>query len=375
MKVRAAVLYEQGLPRPYATSQPLKIEDVTLDHPGEGEVLIEVAVAGLCHSDLSSIEGLRPRRLPSVPGHEAAGIVREVGPGVRGLAKGDHVVSSVVSNCGHCRFCSRGRATLCTSVAEPRKLGILASGAKRLSLGGEYLFHWSGLSVFAECAVVMASSLVRIEKDIPLEDAALVSCAVMTGTGAIFNTARVSPGDWVAVVGLGGVGMSALLAAVAAGAGRIVAIDTNPAKLAIAESFGATDVFAATDPDCPAKVVAATDGGCDYVIETAGSIAAMKTAYAITARGGTTVAIGLPHPSSEFSYLQGALVSDERRIVGSYMGGGSPTRDIPRILDLYRVGKLPFDKLKSRVLGFAQLNEGFDELAEGAVLRNLLKPG
>ncbi|OZI70956.1 zinc-binding dehydrogenase [Bordetella genomosp. 12] len=374
MKVRAAVLYEQGLPRPYAVSQPLKIEQVTLEPPGEGEVLIEIAAAGLCHSDLSAIEGLRPRKLPSVPGHEAAGIVVEVGPGVRDLKKGDHVVSSVVSSCGGCPFCARGRLTLCTSVAEPRKNGTLANGGRRLRLGSELLYHWSGLSVFAEHAVVMAASLVRVEKDIPLEDAALVSCAVMTGTGAIFNTARVEPGDTVGIVGLGGVGMSALLAAVAAGASRIIAIDTNPAKLEIAKRFGATDVFSATQEGCVELVQAATAGGCDHVIETAGSVPAMKTAYGITARGGTTVAVGLPHPSAEFSYPQGALVSDERRIVGSYMGGGSPLRDIPRILSLYRQGKLPFEKLRSNVVGFDQINEGFDQLADGAVLRNMLKP-
>ena len=374
MKVRAAVLYEQGLPRPYATSQPLKIEEITLDPPGEGEVLIEIAAAGLCHSDLSAIEGLRPRKLPSVPGHEASGVVVEVGPGVRDLVKGDHVVSSVVSNCGGCPFCARGRMTLCTSVGGPRKNGTLANGNKRLRLGSNYLYHWSGLSVFAQHAVVMASSLVRIDKDIPLEDAALVSCAVMTGTGAVFNTANVSPGDTVAVVGLGGVGMSALLAATAAGASRVVAIDTNPAKLEIAKRFGATDTFSALEEGCVEQVVAATRGGCDYVIETAGSIPAMQTAYDVTSRGGMTVAVGLPHPSSQFSYPQGALVSDERRIVGSYMGGGSPMRDIPRILNLYRSGKLPFDKLKSNVVGFEQINQGFDELADGAVLRNMLKP-
>jgi alcohol dehydrogenase len=374
LKMRAAVLREQGIPAPYASSQPLTIEEVTLDPPQFGEVLIKVEMAGLCHSDLSSIEGNRPRKLPSVPGHEAAGIVVEVGPGVIGLVPGDHVISSVVSKCGTCRFCQIGRATLCNSVSDARKNGILATGGSRLHLGNERLYHWSGLSVFAEFAVVAEGSLVKIDKDIPLDDAALVSCAVMTGTGAIFNAAKVTPGSTVGIVGMGGVGMSALLAALASGAERVVAVDINPEKLSIAAALGATDTFHAGHEDVANDILERTNGGCDSVIETAGSIAAFKLAYAISARGGTTVAVGLPHPSAEFNYLQSTLVSDERRIIGSYMGSGDPSRDIPTILDLYRSGKLPFQKLKTRVVGFDDLNEAFDELAQGKALRNMLKP-
>lgn len=374
MKIKAAVLYEQGLPKPYAQSQPLRIEEVTLDGPQEGEVLVEIAAAGLCHSDLSGIEGLRPWKLPSVPGHEAAGIVREVGAGVRSLKPGDHVVTNVVSNCGACNYCARGRATLCGSVSIPRHSGALASGGRRLRIGNEYLFHWSGISAFAECAVVMESSLVKIDKDIPLEDAALVSCAVMTGAGAIFNAAKLEPGDRVAIVGLGGVGMSALLAAVSVGASLIAAIDTNPAKLQTAKAMGATHVFNATDTDCVEQVRTAFNGGCDVAVETAGSDAAMRTAYAITARGGTTVAVGLPHPGVQFAFPQGAHVAEEKRVIGSFMGSGMPMRDIPRILEMYKAGKLPFDKLKSNTLCFEDLNTGFDQLSDGTVLRNILLP-
>lgn len=374
MKIKAAVLYEQGLPKPYANSLPLKIEEVTLDGPQEGEVLVEIVAAGLCHSDLSGIEGLRPWKLPSVPGHEAAGVVLEVGSGVRHLKRGDHVVTNVVSSCGACNYCARGRATLCNSVSVPRQSGALSNGARRLRIGDEYLYHWSGISAFAECAVVMESSLVKIDKDIPLEDAALVSCAVMTGAGAIFNAAKVEPGDRVAIVGLGGVGMSALLAAVSAGASLIAAIDTNPSKLQTAKAMGATHVFNATDVDCIEQVRMAFNGGCDVAVETAGSEAAMRTAYAVTARGGTTVAVGLPHPGAQFAFPQGAHVAEERRVIGSFMGSGTPMRDIPRILDMYRAGKLPFDKLKSNRLSFDELNIGFDQLAEGTVLRNILIP-
>lgn len=374
LKMRAAVLREQGAASPYAVSRPLSIEEVSLDPPGFGEVLIKVAAAGLCHSDLSSIEGVRSRKLPSVPGHEASGVVVEVGQGVKGLQVGDHVISSVVSNCGDCRFCSRGRATLCLGVADARKNGVLPSGGKRLHIGGEYLYHWSGLSVFAEYAVVSDSSLVKIDKDIPLEDAALVSCAVMTGTGAVFKAGGVTPGMVVGIVGMGGVGMSALLASVAARAQRIVAVDMNPEKLELAARLGATDTILASEEGVTQRVLAMTNGGCDVVIETAGTIPAFKLAYSLCARGGTTVAVGLPRASAEFSYLQGTLVSEERRIVGSYMGSGDPAKDIPEILDLYRRGKLPFEKLKTRTIGFGEINEAFDDLAQGRTLRTILDP-
>jgi len=374
MRMKGAVLYRQGLPRPYAGSLPLRIEEVELDGPGPGEVLIEVAAAGLCHSDLSAIEGLRPRRLPSIPGHEGAGIVRALGPEVRDLREGDHVISTVVSACGACRWCGRGRATLCPSVGRSRAEGTLASGARRLRVNGEAIHHWSGLSVFAQYAVVDRSALVRIEKDIPLEVAAIVSCAVMTGAGAVLNAARVRPGDSVGVVGLGGVGMSAVMAAAAAGAERVVAIDVNPAKLDAARALGATDAFLAGEPGTAAAIRDATDGGLDFVIETAGTLAAMETAYAVAARGGTTIPVGLPGPERAFSYLQAALVSEERGIRGSYMGSGAPGRDIPLLLGLHRQGKLPFDRLISGHLDFDGINRGFDQLADGAVLRQVLRP-
>lgn len=374
MKMQAAVLYQQGLQRPYAASMPLVIEEVTLDSPGTGEVLIEVAAAGLCHSDLSAIEGLRPRRLPSVPGHEGAGIVRALGPGVEGLREGDHVVSTVVSSCGECRWCRRGRASLCPSVSRARGEGTLPSGARRLRVNGQPIHHWSGLSVFAQFAVVDRSALVRIDPDIPLEVAAIVSCAVMTGAGAIFNTAQVRPGDTVAVVGLGGVGMSAIMAAATAGAERIVAIDLNPAKFEAARALGATDVASAMEEDCAVRVRDATDGGLDFVIETAGSMAAMELAYSVSARGGTTVSVGLPHPEKRFCYPQALLVSEERCIRGSYMGSALPQRDIPLLLGLYRHGKLPIDRLISGHLALDQINHGFDQLADGAVLRQILRP-
>ena len=378
MRMTAAVLYEQGKPRPYATSKPFVIEQVELDPPGPGELLIQIGGGGLCHSDLSTIEGLRPRKLPAVGGHEGAGIVRALGPGVTGLAVGDHVVTLFVSSCGVCRYCAEGRPNLCDGSMAARAAGTLLSGQRRLRFLGDrkdtLLHHYSNLSVYAEYAVVAQSSVVKIDDDVPLDVAAIFGCAVMTGVGAVLNTAKVPVGGTMAVVGLGGVGMCALLGGVVAGAARLIAVDVNPDKLGLARQLGATDTALATDKDCIAEVKELTKGGVDYVIETAGSIAAMQTAYAIPARGSTTVSVGLPQPSQLFSFAHSQLVTDERTIKGSYMGSCVPKRDIPRFIELYKRGKLPIDRLRSGTLGFDGINAGFDKLADGAVLRQVLVP-
>ncbi len=375
MRMKAAILFEQGRPRPFAKTGPLAVEEVELDGPGPGELLIEIAAAGLCHSDLSAIEGIRPRPLPIVIGHEGAGIVREVGEGVTGLKPGDHVITVFVASCGECRYCVRGRPNICPSGFAARSAGTLMSGARRIRrLDGTPVNHGSGLSLFAQYAVVNRRSAVKIDPTVPLEDAAIFGCAVMTGAGAVFNTARLEPGENIAVVGLGGVGMNALFAAVAAGAERIVAVDTNAEKLGLARQWGATDTFLATDPDCAKQIRAATDGGLDTVIETAGSIPAMQLATAITARGGSTISAGLPDSKASFSYLHAELVGDERSIRGSYMGSCVAERDIPRFLGLYKRGKLPVERLRSGFLSLEEINTGFDRLAEGSVLRQILRP-
>ncbi|MEN0073225.1 MAG: zinc-dependent alcohol dehydrogenase family protein [Paracraurococcus sp.] len=375
MRMQAAIMFEQGKPRPYASSNALVIEEVELEGPGPGEVLIEVAAAGLCHSDLSAIEGIRPRPLPVVIGHEGAGIVREVGEGITDLKPGDHVITVFVASCGVCRNCVRGRPNICTAGNAARAAGTLLSGAKRIRrLNGERINHGSGLSLFAQYAVVGRRSAVKIDPGIPLEDAAIFGCAVMTGAGAVLNTAGMQAGDTIAVVGLGGVGMNALFAAVAGGAERIIAVDANPEKLGLARQWGATDTFLATEPDCAEQVRAATDGGVDTVIETAGNIRAMELAYAITARGGSVVSAGLPAQGANFSYMHSGLVSDEKSIRGSYMGSCIAERDIPRFLGLYKRGKLPVGSLKSGFLPLSEINAGFDRLADGNVLRQVLRP-
>lgn len=374
MKMKAAVLHEQGRPRPYVDSKPMTVEEVDLDPPGPGEVLYKIVGAGLCHSDLSTIENLRPRKLPTIPGHEAAGIVEEVGPGVTGLKPGDHVISVFVTSCHDCRYCNGGRPNLCQSSNTSRANGTLISGARRLSLNGEPIHHYSGLSVFAQYAVVSQNALIKIPDDIPLEDATIFGCAVVTGVGAVLNTAQVPPGGQMAVVGLGGVGMNALMGGVIAGAERIVAVDLNPDKLRLARELGATDTFLAGNADVIEEIRQATNGGLDYVIETAGAIPAMNLAYAIAACGGKVVSAGLPASTASFSFLHSAMVSDEKSIMGSYMGSCVPRRDIPRFIALYQRGKLPVQKLRSGFIALEDINEGFDRLSDGSVLRQILRP-
>src|SRR5262245_3403196 len=297
MRVKAAVIRQMELPPPYARSRPIAIETVELDPPGRGEVLVQVKAAGLCHSDLSVITGDRPRPMPTAMGHEGAGVVAEVGPGVDDLKRGDHVVFVFMPSCGRCTPCSEGRPALCEPGLAANTTGTLLSGARRLKdSAGKVVNHPVGVSAYAEYAVTSRRSLIKIEPDIPLELAALFGCAVVTGMGAVVNAAQVRPGASVAVVGLGGVGLSALLGALAAGAGRVIAVDMLQHKLDLARQLGATDAFNASEADCIDKLRAATQGGVDIAIEAASSVKALELAYRITRRGGTTVTVSLPHP-------------------------------------------------------------------------------
>ena len=374
MKTKAAVLHEIGKPAPYADSRPLAVEELDLDEPGEGEVLVRVKAAGLCHSDLSVIDGNRPRPTPMALGHEAAGIVEETGRGVSDLRPGDHVVMVFVPSCGHCLPCMEGRPALCEPGAVTNAEGQLLSGARRLSLDGQPVHHHMGVSAFAERAVVSRRSLIKIDQSLPLDEAALFGCAVLTGTGAVVNTAGVPPGATVAVVGLGGVGLNALLGAQLVGARRIVAIDIHDDKLALARQLGATDTFDASDPDCVEQVREATGGGLEYAFEMAGSVQAMDTAYRVTKRGGTTVTAGLSHPDHKFEVQHVNLVAEERTVKGSYIGSCVPLRDIPRFIALYQQGRLPVDRLMSDRIGFQDLNAAFDRLASGHTVRQILMP-
>ncbi|MCL6633080.1 MAG: zinc-dependent alcohol dehydrogenase family protein [Alicyclobacillus herbarius] len=373
MKTKAAVLYEMGLPAPYTESKPLKIETLDLDPPGPGEVLVRIRAAGLCHSDLSVINGSRPRPTPMALGHEAAGEVVEVGPGVTDLRPGDHVVCAFVPSCGHCLPCQEGRPALCEPGAAANTEGTLLSGARRLHLDGQPVHHHLGVSGFSEYAVIARNSLIPVDPEVPFHQVALFGCAVITGVGAVVNTARVPVGASVAIVGLGGVGLSALLGARVAGAARIVAVDVNPDKLRLAESLGATDSFDARDPDVIRRIREATRGGVEYAFETAGAVPALQTAYAITRRGGTTVTSGLPHPDHQFSFPQVTLTAEERTLKGSYVGSCVPQRDIPRFIDLFKQGRLPVDKLLTDTLPLEDINSGFDRLNRGEASRLVVR--
>lgn len=374
MKMKAAVLYDNNLPRPFRDSKPLVIEEVDLDPPGPGEVLVEIRAAGLCHSDLSAINGSRPRKLPSIPGHEAAGIVREVGQGVTGVAVGDHVVTIVVTTCGKCGNCLNGRPNLCEATKEARANGTLQTGARRLHIGNTPLNHYSGLSIFAQYAVCSEQSLVPIAKDIPFEFASLFGCAVVTGVGAVMNTAKVPAGVSAAVVGLGGVGLSAIMGLVAVGALPIVAVDPIQSKLDMARAMGATHAVQVAGDKFIDEIRDLTNGGVEFAFEMAGSIPAMNTAYAITRRGGTTVTAGLPDLSKSLALNHSSIVTEERTVKGSYMGSCVPGRDIPKFLELYKNAKLPVEKLYSRTIGFDEINAAFDELDSGNTIRQVLNP-
>ena len=372
MKVRAAVLREIGLPAPYAQSQPLSIEMVELDDPGPGEVRVKIRAAGLCHSDLSAINGDRPWPVPIVPGHEAAAEVVELGAAVSDLKVGDHVVLVFRPACGACPDCAVGRPALCGPGGESNGSGSLLGGYKRLSLAGSSLNHHMGCAAFAEYATVSRRSVVPIDHLLPWEHAALFGCAVLTGAGAVFNTARMEAGARVAVVGLGGIGFSSLLAAVAAGAREVIAIDMLPSKLELARQLGASRVFDARDPDVIAQVKAATQGGVDYAFEMAGVVAALELAYRITRRGGTTVTAGLPNPAAQWPLQAVSLIAEERTLKGSYIGSCVPSRDVPRFVDLFQAGRLPVDRLLSERISLEEINPALDRLARGESIRQVI---
>ena len=366
---RAAVLTAMGAARPYADSRPLSIETVTLDAPGPGEVRVAIKAAGLCHSDLSVINGDRPRPMPMALGHEAAGIVEELGQGVTDLAIGDHVVMVFMPSCGHCNPCAEGRPALCEPGAAANGRGELLSGAKRLHSHGHPLNHHLGCSAFAERAVVSRRSLVKIDPALSFEEAALFGCAVLTGVGAVVNTAQIKAGQSAVVVGLGGVGLASVLGALASGASPVIAVDLSEDKLALARTLGPVQTVNASDPEAVEQVRALTNGGADFVFEMAGSVRALEAAWKMTRRGGTTITAGLPPPDAALPVNVVSLVGEERTLKGSYIGTCVPSRDIPRYVALYRQGRLPVDRLMSGTIALDDINAGFDRLHAGEVVR------
>lgn len=375
IQCKAAVLRTCGAPRPFADSRPISIEQVTLAPPKAEEVLVRIAGAGLCHSDLSVINGDRPRPMPMLLGHEGSGEIVEIGAAVTDLKVGDHVVFQFSASCGRCRRCLEGRPQICERAASSRAAGELMAGGSRItSMNGEVIAHHTGISCMAQYAVVDRGSVVVVDKALPLADAALFGCAVMTGVGAVINTARLRPGDSVAIIGLGGVGLNGVLGARVGGAETIVAIDLDDSKLALARELGATHTVNARDPKCAEQVRDLTGGGVDHAVELAGAIPAMDTAYAVTRQGGQVVTAGLSPSGAKFSFVHGDLVGTEKTIRGSFMGSCVPVRDIPRFVHLYRQGRLPVDRLIDGKVDFDGLNAGFDRLQDGKALRQILLP-
>ncbi|WP_298195978.1 alcohol dehydrogenase catalytic domain-containing protein [Novosphingobium sp.] len=369
-RIAAAVLSRSGdHARPYGASSPLAVKTLNLADPRPGEVLVRIDAAGICHSDLSVINGDRPRPMPMALGHEAAGTVLALGdPDEPGLAVGDRVVLVFLPSCGQCPACLSGEGYLCAPAAAANGRGELIRGGSRLrSAEAGAVHHHLGVSAFATQAVVDRRSLVKVDADIPPETAALFGCAVLTGVGAVMNTARVRPGESVTVYGLGGVGLAALLGALASGAQPVHVIDPAPEKRALALELGAASAHAPDDDEGAA--------GSDVVIETVGKAAVLARAYASARRGGRVVTVGLPNPAEQLSINALSLVAEGKTLMGSYMGSSIPSRDIPRYIALWRAGRLPVERLLSSVGTLEEINELMDRLAEGKAIRQVIVPG
>ncbi len=358
--MKAAVLHE--------VNKPLVIEDVTVNKPAAHEVLINTAYAGLCHSDLHFIEGLYPHPLPVVLGHEAAGVVEAVGAEVSYVKKGDHVITCLSVFCGTCENCTSGRPVLCTNT----DVKLPPGAARRLSLNGKPLHTFTNLSAYAEQMLVHENAVVKIGNDFPLDRAALIGCGVMTGYGAAVNTAKVAPGETVVVIGCGGVGMAAVNGAAIAGAGRIIAVDTNPVKLQLATKLGATDLVNPKDGDPVEQVKTLVKGGVHHAIECLGTKTTAEQAFQMLAFGGTATLVGMV-PFGQKIELHGFDFLRERKIQGSSMGSNRFRTDMPRLIEFYKQRKLHLDDWISDRITLADINQGFANMKEGKVVRSVIQ--
>lgn len=374
MDITAAVLGRSGdNPRPYARYLPLELTTLTLDPPRSGELLVRIDAAGLCHSDLSVVNGDRPRPMPMALGHEATGIVEALGsPDDSGFAIGDRVILAFLPSCGECPRCRAGEPFMCAPAAKANGEGRLLKGGRRLHGPCGDVHHHLGVSAFATHVVVDRHSAVKVDSDIPAEIAALFGCAVLTGAGAVMNSAQMRPGENILIYGLGGVGLAALLAARATGAAQLVAVDPSSAKREIGESLDTTAI-------APGELAGQLpllfpDGGPDVVIETVGKGAVLAEAYAVARRGGRIVTVGLPNPVERFDIPALSLAADGKSLIGSYMGSSVPSRDIPRYIALWRAGRLPVERLLSSVSPLSDINGLLDTLANGEAIRQIVIP-
>ncbi|MCG7606859.1 MULTISPECIES: alcohol dehydrogenase catalytic domain-containing protein [Mycobacterium] len=361
MKIRGAVLEHIGQSRPYAASQPIRVCDLDLAEPGPGELLVRIEAAGLCHSDLSVVDGNRVRPVPMLLGHEAAGIVEA---GASDLPAGQRVVMTFLPRCGQCPACATDGLTPCGPGSAANGAGTLMNGDIRLTRDGRPVFHHLGVSGFATHAVVDRRSVVPVPDDVPAVVASLLGCAVLTGGGAVLNVGTPRPGQTVAVVGLGGVGMAAALTALAHDDVRVIGIDQLPDKLAKARELGVHDTYTPEQAD---------GLKADVVVEAAGHPAALETSIALTGPGGRTITVGLPRPDARISVSPLGFVAEGRSLIGSYLGSAVPARDIPQFVELWRAGRLPVEQLVSSTIALDQINTGMDELADGRAVRQIIE--
>ena len=366
MKVRAAIAWEAG--------KPLEVDSIDLEGPREGECLVRVAATGVCHTDAYTMSGKDPEGLfPAVLGHEGAGVVEAVGPGVTAVAPGDHVIPLYTAECRNCKYCLSGKTNLCVQVRATQGRGLMPDGTSRLSHGGRMIHHYMGTSTFAECSVVPEISLAKIRKDAPLEKVCLLGCAVTTGIGAVLHTAKVEPGASVAVFGLGGVGLSVVQGAVMAGAERIIGIDINPKKFELARQLGATEFLNPQEvDDIVAALVETTDGGVDYSFECIGNVEVMGQALACAARGwGQSVIIGVAGAGEEIHARPFLLVTG-RTWKGTAFGGTRGRTQLPGFVDRYMAGRIKLDELVTERLTLEEINTAFEHLRGGEVIRSVI---
>lgn len=353
-------------------NKPVVVETVDVESPRRGEVMVQIKACGVCHSDLSATNGTIPLPPPMVLGHEAAGVIAEVGDGVTDFAVGDHVVVSWVAICGRCKYCVMGRPALCDNGQKAAM--SLPDGTRRLKdASGKELNHFAGVAVMAEYATLPRENVIKIDPSIPLDKAALVGCAVMTGVGAAINTAKVEPGATVAVFGAGGIGLNVIQGAALAGASKIIAVDMADKKLEMAQQFGATDVVnPSTDGDAVQKITALTGGGADYAFECIGLAATIAQTYNCVRKGGTAVVVGVSKMADVVQLGAFMMPFQEKVLTGSMYGSARPSTDFPRLLDLYKTHRLKLDELVTATYSIEQINQAFDDMQRGVNARGVI---
>jgi len=367
IKSRAAVAFE--------ANKPLEIVEVDVAPPKEGEVLVRIVATGVCHTDAYTLSGADPEGIfPAILGHEGGGIVEAVGPGVTSVAVGDHVIPLYTPECGKCKFCLSGKTNLCQAIRATQGKGLMPDGTSRFSYKGQPIYHYMGTSTFSEYTVLPEISLAKIPKEAPLEKVCLLGCGVTTGIGAVLNTAKVEEGATVAIFGLGGIGLSAIIGATMAKAGRIIAIDINPAKAEIAKQLGATDFVNPNDYDKPIQevIVELTDGGVDYSFECVGNVKLMRAALECCHKGwGESVIIGVAGAGQEISTRPFQLVTG-RVWRGSAFGGVKGRTELPGYVDKAQKGEIPLDTFITHTMGLDKINDAFDLMHEGKSIRTVI---